>query len=219
MGKFKVSFSSSEADTGLGIMHDLGVIPVLNSSGQPGFKLLVGGGLGAQPAPADVLHSWIPTEELLPIAEAILRVFDREGERAKRQKARFKFLYQRMGREALLAAIERERAMPSGEFPSVSPHEHQPTNPSEVNPIAAPEGHEQWRKANVFHQKQPGRHGSAFACRWRRNHGAHEALLDALAPSPPMPFVSPKVIFRCRTSSKTTCRWSTASCATMGGMR
>ena len=107
--KFKVSFSSSEADTGLGVMHDLGVIPVVNQQGEPGFKLLVGGGLGAQPAPADVLHEWVPTHELIPIAEAILRVFDREGERAKRQKARFKFLYQNLGREALLAAIEHER--------------------------------------------------------------------------------------------------------------
>ena len=85
--KFKVSFSSSEADTGLGVMHDLGVLPVCNAKGEFGFKLLVAGGLGAQPAPADVLHEWVPTEELIPIAEAILRVFDRDGERTKRQKA------------------------------------------------------------------------------------------------------------------------------------
>ena len=181
--KFKVSFSSSEADTGLGIMHDLGVIPVLNAQKQPGFKLLVGGGLGAQPAPADVLHDWIPTEELIPIAEAILRVFDREGERAKRQKARFKFLYQSMGRDALLEAIERERAMPSGTFPKVTHAEHEPTEPDRIQHVAAPEGHESWRKANVFEQKQAGRH--AVGIRVPLGDETTErtrTLLDALAP-------------------------------------
>ena len=181
--KFKVSFSSSEADTGLGIMHDLGVIPALNADGEPGFKLLVAGGLGAQPAPADVLHEWIPVNELIPIAEAILRVFDREGERAKRQKARFKFLYQNMGREALLAAIERERKMPSGEFPQVDFAEHEPQDPQLVEAIAAPVGHETWRKANVMPQKQPGR----FAVGIRIPLGDEttertRVLLDALAP-------------------------------------
>ena len=181
--KFKVSFSSSEADTGLGVMHDLGVIPVVNQQGEPGFKLLVGGGLGAQPAPADVLHEWVPTHELIPISEAILRVFDREGERAKRQKARFKFLYQNLGREALLAAIEHERAMPSGTFPEVQQKEHVPSDPEMIEHVAAPEGHEVWRKANVLPQKQPGR----FAVGVRVPLGDETTartreLLDALGP-------------------------------------
>jgi sulfite reductase (ferredoxin) len=121
--------------------------------------------------------------ELIPIAEAILRVFDREGERAKRQKARFKFLYQDMGREALLTAIERERMMPSGEFPQVDFAEYEPQDPQLVGAIAAPVGHETWRKANVMPQKQPGR----FAVGIRIPLGDEttertRVLLDALEP-------------------------------------
>ena len=181
--KFKVSFSSSDEDTGLGVMHDLGVLPAVNDAGELGFKLLVAGGLGAQPAPAEVLHEWVPTDELIPITEAILRVFDRDGERAKRQKARFKFLYQTMGRDALLEAIARERAMPSGAFPEVAHAEHIPVAPAAVEEIPAPVGHETWRKANVLAQKQEGR----FAVGIRVPLGDETTartrdLLDALAP-------------------------------------
>lgn len=181
--KFKVAFSSSDEDTGLGVMHDLGVLPAVNAQGDPGFKLLVAGGLGAQPAPADVLHEWVPVEDLLPITEAILRVFDREGERAKRQKARFKFLYQNLGREALLEAIERERQAPSGDFPSLAFQEHEPSTPERIEEAVAPEGHEAWRRANVFAQKQPG----FFAVGIRVPLGDETTartreLLDALAP-------------------------------------
>ena len=181
--KFKVSFSSSNEDTGLGVMHDLGVLPAVNEAGELGFKLLVAGGLGAQPAPAEVLHEWVPTDELIPITEAILRVFDRDGERAKRQKARFKFLYQTMGRDALLEAIARERAMPSGAFPDVAHAEHILVAPATVEEIPAPVGHETWRKANVLAQKQEGR----FAVGIRVPLGDETTartrdLLDALAP-------------------------------------
>ena len=181
--KFKVSFSSSDEDTGLGVMHDLGVLPAVNDAGELGFKLLVGGGLGAQPAPAEVLHEWVPTDELIPITEAILRVFDRDGERAKRQKARFKFLYQTMGRDALLKEIARERAMPSGAFPDVAHAEHIPSSPATVEEIPAPVGHETWRKANVLAQKQEGH----FAVGIRVPLGDETTartrdLLDALAP-------------------------------------
>ena len=181
--KFKVSFSSSDEDTGLGVMHDLGVLPAVNDAGELGFKLLVAGGLGAQPAPAEVLHEWVPTDELIPITEAILRVFDRDGERAKRQKARFKFLYQTMGRDALLKEIARERAMPSGAFPDVAHAEHIPSSPATVEEFPAPVGHETWRKANVLAQKQEGH----FAVGIRVPLGDETTartrdLLDALAP-------------------------------------
>jgi sulfite reductase (ferredoxin) len=181
--KFKVAFSSSEEDTGLAVMHDLGVLPAVNDQGERGFKLLVAGGLGAQPAPAEVLHEWVATDELIPITEAILRVFDREGERAKRQKARFKFLYQSLGREALLEAIERERKMPSGTFPEVDFEEHVPLDPPSVHEVPAPAGHQDWRNANVLPQKQPGR----FAVGIRVPLGDEttsrtRALLSALAP-------------------------------------
>ena len=83
----------------------------------------------------------------------------------------------------MLAAIERERKMPSGEFPQVDFAEHEPQDPQLVEAIAAPVGHETWRKANVMPQKQPGR----FAVGIRIPLGDEttertRVLLDALAP-------------------------------------
>lgn len=181
--KFKVAFSSSQEDTALAVMHDLGVIPVRNDQGEPGFKVLVAGGLGAQPAPAEVLHHWLPANELIPWTEAVLRVFDREGERTKRQKARLKFLYQAMGKEALVEAANKELAAPSGEFPVVQEEEHVPGTTTELRNVVAPVGHEQWRRANVKPQKQPGR----FAVGIRVPLGDEttertRTLLDALTP-------------------------------------
>ena len=181
--KFKVAFSSSERDTALAVMHDLGVIPVLGPNDEPGFKVLVAGGLGAQPSPADVLHEWLPADELIPWTEAILRVFDREGERSKRQKARLKFLYQSMGREALLQAATRELEAPSGTFPVVEPSDYVPRPTPTVTPMVAPVGHETWRKANVLAQKQDGLH--AVGIRVPLGDETTErtrALLDALEP-------------------------------------
>ena len=57
--KFKVSFSSSDEDTGLSYMHDLGYIAKIQD-GVRGFKVMVGGGLGSQPRHADVLYDFLP---------------------------------------------------------------------------------------------------------------------------------------------------------------
>jgi sulfite reductase (ferredoxin) len=88
--KFKVAFSSSDKDTGLTFMHDLGFIPRI-VDGQKGFKVVIGGGLGSQPEVASLAHNFIRAEEMIPYSEAVIRVFDRHGERASRGKARLKF--------------------------------------------------------------------------------------------------------------------------------
>jgi sulfite reductase (ferredoxin) len=57
-----------------------------------GFKVVVGGGLGAQPMLAHTAYDFLPENEVIPFIEAVLRVFDRHGERNSRHKARMKFL-------------------------------------------------------------------------------------------------------------------------------
>ncbi|MFT7249542.1 MAG: sulfite reductase (ferredoxin) [Arcticibacterium sp.] len=107
--KMKFSFSSTDADTSLAYIHDLGFIPKI-INGQRGFKVLVGGGLGAQPRMADVAYEFLPENQVIPLTESVLRVFDRHGERNSRSKARMKFLLAKIGLEAFMTLLEEERA-------------------------------------------------------------------------------------------------------------
>ena len=91
--KFKIAFSSSDEDTAFAFIHDLGFIPKLRiENGQEvrGFKVVLGGGLGAQPYIADPVIDFLHEDQLIPYIETALRVFDRHGERNNRNKARFK---------------------------------------------------------------------------------------------------------------------------------
>ncbi len=158
--KFKMSFSSSDKDTALSYLHDLGFIPkVVN--GERGFKVMLGGGLGSQPHHAELLSEFIPVNQIIPTTEGVLRIFDRYGERAKRLKARMKFLIKDIGRDEFLRLVEEEKKALSyqtveidttafdGEIPApllVAPK-------VEIEDIAA---FEAWKKSNVISQKQAG---------------------------------------------------------------
>ena len=96
--KFKMSFSSSDEDTALSYLHDLGFIPKI-VNGERGFKVMIGGGLGSQPHHAELLSEFIPVNQIIPTTEGVLRIFDRFGERNKRLKARLKFLIKDLGRD------------------------------------------------------------------------------------------------------------------------
>jgi sulfite reductase (ferredoxin) len=63
-----------------------------NGRRRSGFKVFIGGGLGAQPFLAQLAYEFLEEDQLIPFIEGLLRVFDRYGERARRQKARLKFL-------------------------------------------------------------------------------------------------------------------------------
>ncbi|WP_088340581.1 HEPN domain-containing protein [Robiginitalea sediminis] len=157
--KFKVSFSASEADTGLSYMHDLGFIARLQGKVR-GFKVLVGGGLGAQPRHADTLYEFLPENQVIPLMEAILRVFDRYGERKSRAKARMKFLLKDLGLEAFREHIEaqypaltfREYPIDAAAYPIPAPAVSAP----EIPAIADTKAFRAWKATNVIPQKQAG---------------------------------------------------------------
>ncbi|NCD69952.1 HEPN domain-containing protein [Mucilaginibacter agri] len=164
--KFKISFSSSEADTAFSYIHDLGFIPKLKEDGSRGFKVLLGGGLGAQPAIANAVEEFLPEDELIPYIEAIIRVFDRNGERNNRNKARMKFLVQKIGLDELLrlAAIEKTankvKSFKVNRDAIAQPEAPQPVeNPLAVEDLKNPLRYEQWLATNVFEQKQTGFYG------------------------------------------------------------
>ncbi|WP_372944849.1 HEPN domain-containing protein [Muriicola sp.] len=157
--KFKVSFSSSERDTGLSYMHDLGFI-AKRSSGIDGFKVMIGGGLGSQPRQADVLYEFLETDRIIPLMEAVLRVFDRHGERKVRGRARMKFLLKDLGLDAFRELLEQETgAVPFTSFPiDVADRTPDLLSPKRVPEITLsdPLQFENWKRTNVIRQKQEG---------------------------------------------------------------
>src|ERR1700733_15104129 len=107
--KFKIAFSSSEKDTAFAYIHDVGLIPKINDKGERGFKVLLAGGLGAQPFLAVVTEEFLPEDQLIPYIEEIIRGFDRYGERNNRNKARLKYLVQKISREEVLRLADEEK--------------------------------------------------------------------------------------------------------------
>jgi sulfite reductase (ferredoxin) len=105
--KIKIAFSATEEDDALTFIHDFGFIPRIEN-GQRGFKVLVGGGLGAQPFFAHTAFEFLEEVRLIPFVEAAIRVFDRLGERNNRNKARLKYLLAKIGVEEFKQLIELE---------------------------------------------------------------------------------------------------------------
>ncbi len=110
--KFKITFEGCAEDhSGLRI-HDIGLWAVKKTgNGEPrrGFRVYLGGGLGASPHLAHLFTDFLPAEELFNLAAATLRLFDRYGERKARMKARMKFLIEKMGWEVFRTALDEER--------------------------------------------------------------------------------------------------------------
>jgi sulfite reductase (ferredoxin) len=97
--KFKIAFSGCKHDCALTPIHDVGLLASRNAEGEPGFKMVVGGGLGSTPRIAKLLREFVPMEELIPAIEAMLKVFDNLGNRKNRSKARMKFVIDKLGFE------------------------------------------------------------------------------------------------------------------------
>ena len=163
--KFKIAFSSSEKDTALVFMHDLGAIPrikIIDGKEVRGFKVLVGGGLGAQPHLAITTHEFLEEDLLIPYLESVLRVFDRHGERNSRHKARIKFLIQKIGIDAFNELVIEEQLALTQQAYKVDVSEGQQAtddSPQTVDhePLTVdPFRYQLWKTTNVFQQKQPG---------------------------------------------------------------
>ena len=162
--KFKIAFSASEEDTAFSYAHDIGAIPKVNEKGERGFKIALGGGLGAQPILASIVEEFLPEDQLIPYIESVIRVFDRYGERNNRNKARLKYVIQRLGLEEVLRLVKEERiANKVKTYPINRDAIDEPVIPE---PLIIPEvttdnpfRYEQWLATNVFEQKQKGFYG------------------------------------------------------------
>ena len=164
--KFKPSFSGcGQHACGLASMHDLGLIAAQrteNGERKIGFEMYVGGGLGAVPYQAKLLDSFVPPEELLPLSQAIARVFAKYGEKKNRSRARIKFLIQDQGIEKFreLVLEERKSLPPDPRWTeyveSAAAFNESALRPAGKRPLLGSAEFQRWVETNTRPQKQKG---------------------------------------------------------------
>ena len=165
--KFKISFSGCQDHCGLAPIQDIGALAAVrgeNGTSRLGFQLFVGGGLGPSPQVAQLLEDFTPADDLLVTIAAIVRVFDRTGNRDNRNLARLKFVIRNLGMDKFRNLVLKEReglhAVLAGKIPPISvPVEL--SRPASVGAEYAgavngdPE-YRRWGITNVRPQKQAG---------------------------------------------------------------
>ena len=168
--KMKFAFEGCTEDHSALAFHDLGFHAVTreeNGEIKRGFRVHVGGGLGSAPILAKIYSEFLPVEEMFNFTVAVLRVFDRYGERKQRMKARMKFLVQSMGWEKFKAAVDAEREI-IGELPSVADYLQATVEPESINatstlnvldPITNDPNYQQWAQDNVIPHAREGWRG------------------------------------------------------------
>lgn len=165
--KFKFAFSGCKQNPcGLVTMHDMGFIAatrVENGKTRRGFETYVGGGLGALPYQAQLFDAFVPEQEILPLAQAVARVFARHGEKQKRNRARIKFLVSDWGVDKFKQVVLEERAkLPNDErWTGFLTHIHESEEKALQGPGMSPSNggdpeYGRWRQNNARAQRQAG---------------------------------------------------------------
>ncbi len=104
--KFKIAITGSPTDRAVTRAHDIGLRMVRNAAGEPGFEVIVGGGLGRTPMIGLTVREFLPKADLLPYVEAVLSVYNLLGRRDNKYKARIKITLHETGKDALSQMIE-----------------------------------------------------------------------------------------------------------------
>ena len=168
--KFKSSFSPCASDCANAPYHDIGFVAQvqeIDGVKRKGFRIHVGGGSSIMPRMAPVLYDFVPVEEYLRVAEAVLRVFNQSDElRKNRMMARIKVLVDRIGMDAFRERVETELKEPWAEQP-IDPTPYLVEDYEPVpGPYQATNGHSaqgedspeflHWKSTNLVEQRQPG---------------------------------------------------------------
>ncbi|WP_319520039.1 nitrite/sulfite reductase [uncultured Martelella sp.] len=106
--KFKIAVTGAERDRAAIQVHDIGLHLKKNEAGELGFTVFIGGGQGRTPMIGKKVRDFLPEEDLLAYTTAILRVYNLNGRRDNKYKARIKILVHETGLDELKADIERE---------------------------------------------------------------------------------------------------------------
>ena len=170
--KFKIALDGcGHQDCISGAINDVGLRAVLRD-GRRGFRVMIGGGLGPLPTEAQLLDEFLPEERLMNRCEAIVRVFNKYGNRKNRNKARLKFVLRERGIEWLREQIEREYSdiLENGGiiWPEIVPEgfggyqsNPQPLGSGALLPVILTNGagdprYDRWLETNVMQQRQTG---------------------------------------------------------------
>jgi len=175
--KFKIAFSGCAHDCALTPIHDIGLLAVKRADGEIGFRMVAGGGLGSLPRMAQLLRDFTPMDELIPSIEAVIKVFDTLGNRKNRNKARMKFVIEKLGFEEFkrrweAAYTSMGHSLPQPQSLKLLPHQDEPIPlimPTRNGTgVAAGNGNgdgshigeetpfQMWKRTNVVRQKQDG---------------------------------------------------------------
>ena len=138
--KFKIAFEGCPEDHAVAAIHDIGWrARVVN--GRRGFRVTVGGGTAILVNTGTLLYDFLPVEEMLDVAEAVIRVFHRYGDRKHMQRNRMKFLIKSLGWDEWRArfdkALEEFRAEGGAPLPfsaAAVPVEEAPSWPKPAPP-------------------------------------------------------------------------------------
>ena len=113
--KFKIAVSGSSSDRAASQVHDVGLHLYRNEVGDMGFEVLVGGGLGRTPVIGKTLRKFLEPQELLTYLDAVLRVYNLNGRRDNKYKARIKILVNALGVDVFGAMVEAEWQLIKGQ--------------------------------------------------------------------------------------------------------
>jgi sulfite reductase beta subunit-like hemoprotein len=169
--KFKIAFDGCPHDCVAAAINDVGLHAVVRD-GKRGFRMTVGGGLGPLPSEAQLLDEFVPEERLVNRIEAVIRVFNKYGNRQNKNKARLKFVLRERGWNWVRDQIEKEYAdiLANGGIttPEIVPDgfggyqsNPQPLGHGALLPVVSSNGtgdadYDRWLKSNVRHQRQTG---------------------------------------------------------------
>ncbi len=165
--KFKINFTCCERH-GMARIVDIGLIPQqieINGKTQRGFKIFLGGGLGAQSFVGHQFEPFTSEEDLLYTIIAVIRVYDRMGNRENMARNRMRYLVNELGWERFQNIVLKERAMTKMIQSVIVKLEIDKTPDvlTKINIISEmpsiPQGFSRWKKSNTIKQKQVG-----FSC-------------------------------------------------------
>lgn len=164
--KFKIAFSGCSKDCALATVNDLGFIAaekVVDGMKKKGFRVYVAGGMGAQSRVADLLEDFIEADEVPYVAEAVMNLFDKHGNRRNKHKARLRFVMERLGYERFLDIYREELRAVKREARKLRLREIAPVSKG-IEPLGTDNrgindrGFQKWLGTNVSPQRQTGYH-------------------------------------------------------------
>lgn len=159
--KYKIAFAACGRDCSGATVNDVGFI-ARRQNGADGFAVYVAGGMGGKSRVASLLHEFIPASDAFLVAEAVKRVFDKNGDRKNKHLARLRFLVERIGLDAFRDLYEKELAAMRASAPAplqTRPYpcrERSPEKPEAARTAAVSTDFARWFASNVTPQKQPG---------------------------------------------------------------